>query len=311
MSTNVSQFHHRTIYNHALYHRYGKPTSLDDYLLKAQMMDYEATRAEFEGFAAKWNAQRPATGAIYWMLNNAWPSLHWNLFDYYLHPAGSSAGTKVGCRSEHVAYDYQQKSVYLINRSLSGNGRRTIAIELIDLEGNMIANHTISAQTVPNHSKVVGQVPGVDKIKDVAFLRMISSDSQGNVLSRNVYWITSSVDTLEWKKSTWYYTPVKSYVDYRALQQLERATVTTSTQRSGSTITVNLENHSDVPAFFIRMNLVDREGNDIVPVYWSDNYVTLFPHEKMDLEVSYEGVLQCARIEMSGSNIAPAAISYP
>lgn len=63
MSSSDSQFYNRSIYDAALYARYGKPTSLDDYLLKAQMMDYEATRAEFEGFAALQNAERPATGA--------------------------------------------------------------------------------------------------------------------------------------------------------------------------------------------------------------------------------------------------------
>lgn len=62
MSSNVSSFYHRTRYNKALYARHGPPTSLDDYLLKAQLMDYEATRSEFEGFASRQNNARPATG---------------------------------------------------------------------------------------------------------------------------------------------------------------------------------------------------------------------------------------------------------
>ena len=78
MSTNASSFHDRTIYNRGLHNRYGEPTNLDGYLLKAQMMDYEATKAEYEAYAAKSNAERPASGLIYWVLNNAWPSLHWN-----------------------------------------------------------------------------------------------------------------------------------------------------------------------------------------------------------------------------------------
>jgi exo-1,4-beta-D-glucosaminidase len=62
MSTNVSSFYTRSIYNGALWNRYGSPKNLDDYLLKAQMMDYEATRAEFEGFTSLQNASRPSTG---------------------------------------------------------------------------------------------------------------------------------------------------------------------------------------------------------------------------------------------------------
>lgn len=64
-------FSSRRIYNDALWNRMGRPTDSTDYVIKAQMMDYEATRAQFEAYSAKWNAGRPATGMIYWMLNNA------------------------------------------------------------------------------------------------------------------------------------------------------------------------------------------------------------------------------------------------
>lgn len=62
MSSNVSSFYDRSIYNDALWNRYGSPKSLEDYLLKAQIMDYEATRAEFEGFTSLQDASRPSTG---------------------------------------------------------------------------------------------------------------------------------------------------------------------------------------------------------------------------------------------------------
>ena len=64
MSTNVSSFYDRSIYNEALYNKYGPPTSLENYLLKAQIMDYEATRSQFEAFAARKTDTRPATGMI-------------------------------------------------------------------------------------------------------------------------------------------------------------------------------------------------------------------------------------------------------
>lgn len=62
MSTEVSSFFTRSIYNKGLYGRMGKPKSLKDYLIKTQVMDYEAARAEFEGFAAFQSAESPATG---------------------------------------------------------------------------------------------------------------------------------------------------------------------------------------------------------------------------------------------------------
>ncbi|KAK4501758.1 hypothetical protein PRZ48_007567 [Zasmidium cellare] len=308
MSRGDSSFNNRTIYNQALDARYGDPTSLDDYLLKAQMMDYEATRAEYEGYAANWNAERPATGAIYWMLNNAWPSLHWNQFDYYLHPAGSYFGTKVGSRIEHVAYDYQNGTVYLINRSLDNSGARSVEVELVGLDGKSIAKKHISTTTVPNTSKEIGSVPGIDKIKNVGFLRLVLKDTKGSTLSRNVYWLTPNIDKLNWDDSTWYYTPVTSFVDYTALQHMAPATVKATAKRSGAGYSITLENQSNIPAVFIRLNLVDVKGGDITPVMWEDNYVTLFPKETMTVALDFDDKQRGAAVEISGVNVKSGKI---
>ncbi|KAK5994118.1 Exo-beta-D-glucosaminidase [Cladobotryum mycophilum] len=294
MSRNVSSFYNRKIYNQGLYKRYGAPTSLDDYLIKAQIMDYEATRSQYEGFGALWNADRPATGLIYWMLNNAWPSLHWNQFDYYLHPAGSYYGTKVGSRIEHVVYNPNKKEVWLINHSLNQQGPRTVDYELIDLTGKSIAKSTIKTTTKANSGFKAGDISQqVNKVNGVAFLRLILSDASGKVLSRNVYWLTKGVDVLDWNNSTWYYTQVKQFVDFTPLNKLATAQVTV-TPAAGNpapevpgtqTRSLVLENTSSVPAFFVRLTLVDKAGNDVNPVSWSDNYVTLWPHEKLTVQV--------------------------
>ncbi|KXT14473.1 hypothetical protein AC579_4795 [Pseudocercospora musae] len=305
MSTSESQFHNRSIYNSALWSRYGAPTDLHDYLLKAQMMDYEATKSQFEGYASYWNNERPATGAIYWMLNNAWPSLHWNQFDYYLHPAGSYFGTKVGSRIEHVAYDYTKGEVYVISRSNNETGDRTVLVELVDTAGKMISTQTIRTQTTPNTSKPIGKVSGIDKIKNVAFLRLILQDSGSKSRSRNVYWLTSGIDKLDWDDSTWYYTPVTKYVNYGALWKMQTASLVTYANPTGTDVyTVTLQNRSGFPAFFIRLNLVDEAGQDVVPVFWEDNYVTLFPQEVLEVRVRFLRGGQAKKVEISGGNIA-------
>ncbi|KAL7811947.1 family 2 glycoside hydrolase [Trichoderma gracile] len=316
MSTNASSFYNRKIYNQGLWKRYGAPTSLDDYLIKAQMMDYEATRAQYEGFGALWTASRPATGIIYWMLNNAWPSLHWNQFDYYLHPAGSYFGTKVGSRIEHVAYNYQKKEIWVINHSLDQMGPRKIDVELIDTNGKQIAQKSIQIRTKANSGfKALEISSDVNKLSSVAFLRLILSDDKGSVLSRNVYWVTKTIDELNWDESTWYYTPVTKFVDYTPLNTLATAQVSVTTgvgkhlpEVLGSqTRTVTLENKSSVPAVFIRLTLVDSKGNDVNPVSWSDNYVTLWPHEKLQLEVGGSNG-SGDEIQINGKNIKATVV---
>lgn len=303
MSTNGSQFDDRSIYNNALTRRLGAATSLDDYVAKAQIMDYEATRSQFEAFAAKWSdTLRPATGLIYWMFNNAWPSLHWNLFDYYLRAGGSYFGAKTATRVEHVAYDYVSRAIYLINRSLGETGRRTVEVEAISISGKPIFKTTFVATTEPNKSKVVSSIPlsATPSDERVVFLRLILRDGNpdGNVLSRNVYWLSPTLDSLDWGRTEWYYTPVTRFADYSALGNLAPAQV--SIRRSGRASPsgpgrrrsrFTLENHSDTPAFFVRLDLrvsaEGADGDDATPVFWSDNYITLWPREKLDVEVGF------------------------
>lgn len=316
MSTAASQFHDRSIYNKALFERYGQPRSLEEYLQMAQVMDYEAARAEFEGFSARKSDSRPATGMIYWMLNGAWPSLHWQLFDYYLRPAGSYFGTKVGARLEHVAYNYREHQVYLINHSLGTTGKRIVAVSLTDLQGKTISHQEVTIDTVPNSSKKALAVQGIEKIQDVGFLRLVLQDHvTGKTLSRNVYWLSPHDDVLDWDASTWYTTPVSTYANYHALNRLPPATVRGTMYRLpagvlGQTrVKIVVENQATVPAFFLRLAVVDRwTREEVAPVYWSDNYITLLPKESIELTVGFDGDLWTREVEVSGGNSATVVL---
>ena len=92
---------------------YGPPRDFDDYNRKAQAMAYDSERAMFEAYSR--NKYQSSTGVIQWMLNNAWPSLIWHLWDYYLQPGGGYYGVKKACESDHVMYSYDDRSVDVIN----------------------------------------------------------------------------------------------------------------------------------------------------------------------------------------------------
>ena len=51
------------------------------------------------------------------MLNNAWPSLIWHLYDYYLQPGGGYFGTKSACEPVHVQYSYDDRSIAAVNNT--------------------------------------------------------------------------------------------------------------------------------------------------------------------------------------------------
>ncbi len=79
------------VFSEALANRYGKSDNVDDFAIKSQMQTYEGVRAMYEAYSRN---KYQATGVIQWMLNNAWPSMIWHLYDYYLRPGGGYFGAK-------------------------------------------------------------------------------------------------------------------------------------------------------------------------------------------------------------------------
>lgn len=56
-----------------------------------------------------------ATGVIQWMLNNAWPSLIWHLWDHSLRAGGGYFGTKKACEPLPVQFDDGENTVSVVS----------------------------------------------------------------------------------------------------------------------------------------------------------------------------------------------------
>ena len=80
--------------------------------MKAQVMAYDGERAMFEAYGRN---KFDSTGIIQWMMNNAWPSMIWHLYDYYLRPGGGYFGAKKACEPLHIQYSYDNRSIEVVN----------------------------------------------------------------------------------------------------------------------------------------------------------------------------------------------------
>lgn len=293
MSAEWSKFSTREIYSTALAERYGSPTDLADYVSAAQVADYEAVRAQFEAYASRMDAaERPATGTVYWMLNNGWPSLHWNLYDYYLAPGGSYFGAKKANERLHVQYSYDDRSVVVVNHGAAPVRGLTATAEVYDLSGQRRAVHEERVDVRAVGTARAGRVPEVAALSGAYFVRLTLRDAAGRQVSRNVYWLSTEPDVLDWDESTWYHTPVSRYAALHGLRTLPPADVrVTTASRSlpdgwGET-TVRLTAGRSI-AFFQRLALRRGPGGPrVLPVMWSDNYVTLMPGETVTVTARY------------------------
>ena len=124
-----SRFKTLEIYNAALNAEYGPPTDLDDYNRKSQAMAYDGERAMFEAYSRN---KYTSTGVIQWMLNNAWPSLIWHLYDYNLEPAGGYFGTKKANEPVHIMYAYDDRSIAVVNSTYEPVSGMKASVRVVD-----------------------------------------------------------------------------------------------------------------------------------------------------------------------------------
>jgi exo-1,4-beta-D-glucosaminidase len=277
------------VFTQALNARYGEAKNLEDFARKSQMMAYEGHRAMFEAYGRN---KYKATGVIQWMLNNAWPGLIWHLYDWYLRPGGSYFGAKKANEPLHVQYSYDDRSVVVVNSFYKPFSGVRVRAAVYNLDMAEKFSREITADIVEDSSTRILTLPEIADLSATYFVSLALSDSAGNVVSRNFYWLSTKSETLEWEKSTWYHTPTKTFADYSALQSLPpvelKVNSVTRTQGTDRATTVFVENPTTHLAFGVRLKLTKGDdGDEVLPVLWQDNYFALLPGERREIAATY------------------------
>jgi exo-1,4-beta-D-glucosaminidase len=227
------------------------------------------------------------------MLNNAWPSLIWNLYDYYLRPAGAYFGTKKACEPLHIQYSYDDRSIVVVNSLPRQFQNLKASAEILDLELRKRFTRDLVIDIAPDASAKVFDIPEFQDLTTTYFIRLNLSDDSGKTISSNFYWLSTQPDILDWHKSEWYYTPTLSHADLTGLQTMPKVQlkITSSTRRKGedNLTRVTVMNPMDYLAFFVRLRITNGiGGEEVLPVLWEDNYLTLLPGEKREITATYE-----------------------
>ena len=279
------------VFDKALTERYGESTSVKNYVAKAQAQNYEAHRAMMEAYGLK--KYQTATGVVQWMLSNPWPGIIWHTYDYYLYPAGTYFGMKKSMEPLHVMYSYKSNEVGIINSYLKKFTGLQIKATVYNIDGTVKYTKTVSADIDADASKMIFALPPITGLSPAYFVRLQLSDHKGDVKSINWYWLSQRAEVLNWKKSNWYTTPESVYADYSALQQIPKTALKLShnqeTTSGDSTMhMVTITNTGKSVAFFVHLRaLKGKNGDDILPVIFSDNYISLAPGEKRVLTCTY------------------------
>ncbi|MBS0365242.1 MAG: glycoside hydrolase family 2 [Proteobacteria bacterium] len=296
----------------ALARRYGAPRSLADYVAKAQLENYDNARAQFEAFNAHRDAARPATGVIYWMLNNAWPSLQWHLYDYFLNPAGAYFGARIANEPLHIQYSYETHAIMLVNQTRGGAHGLQASIRVHNLDGSVPYEKRMrDIELAASSTRQVATLPALPGLSRTYFIELGLASASGEPISHNVYWLSTRADELDWPHSGSYSTPLTQFADLTSLQFLPAATsdvrATLRHAGAGETVTVTLTTplSSRAVAMFQHVSVRRSAGGELLlPILWSDNDVTLWPGESMTLSAQFTAPGAAAPVvEVSGWNV--------
>ena len=121
-------------------------------------------------------------------------------------------------------------------------------------------------------------------------------NAAGEVYSRNLYWLGAHNSS------------------YRRLNHLSAASLsaTAKSARADDMIRIHVElrNTGSVVALENKLTLLDAGGSRILPVYYSDNYVSLLPGETRDIDVEYplKSATGAAQLSLRGWNISNQTI---
>jgi len=259
-----------------------------------------------------------ATGVIQWMLNNAWPSVIWHLYDYYLQPAAGYFGTKKACEPVHIQYSYDDRSVVVVNSANEDFNQLTAEASMYDFNLRRLFFKETQLASAADSVQRLFTLPSENIDSNTYFVRLVLLDKNRRLVSTNFYWMPKTLSTYNWsdedEQKHPYYTAVTSYEDLSMLDQLKKVHVDASASigrpAEGEEVRVQVHNPSSNLAFLVQLSVVDDQtGEEILPVLWDDNYFSLLPGESRIVSARYGSGAAPGRLrlEVHGWNIDPEA----
>jgi exo-1,4-beta-D-glucosaminidase len=297
--------------------RFGASAGVEEFSRKAQLAHYEDVRAQYESYATHWSNRKMM---IHWMMDNPWPSFFGHLFDDYYKQGGGYFGAKKGLRPINVVWDYyasgdrSRAKMYVVNQTSRPLSHLKVAVEFFNLDGERrffteISNFGITANT-SGEAMTVPRVPNVDP---TYLVRVSLVDGNDNAVAENVYWESDTNDDLgEAKNDEQFKSSLARWADMSALNTMPRSDVDVSTEVSESggeaKVTITLANPGSRLAFFLRAEVTHgADGQEILPITYSDNYITVFPHETRTIVATFRSALldgQTPGLRVEGYNVA-------
>ncbi|MEG1005356.1 MAG: glycoside hydrolase family 2 TIM barrel-domain containing protein [Bacteroides sp.] len=260
---DVSNYCYRS-YDNAIRTLFGDPKNTKQYADNAQYINADGYRAMFE--AANHRMWDITSGVMIWKLNSCWPDVCWQIYDWYLNPNAAYYFSKKAMEPVHIQLNANDFSISLINASHETLENVTVTAKVINNDMKVAWEHSQQVTVSKDCYKEITKVPQCGKYSYNYFVKLELRDKEGKLLSDNLYWFYSQ------------------HMDFFWFTSMEKPKlkeeVSVIREEDEYVVSVCLKNESSGLSHFNHLTLQNARGEEISPVFWSDNFITLFPGEK-------------------------------
>jgi len=297
----------------ALEKRYGEPAGFEDFVKTATVMNYESARGMYEAYGRN---KYDALGITTWKYDVAWPAaLTWQYIDYYLLPTGAYYGAKKACEELHVQYSYDDDSIWVVNSLYENFEGIEVQADVYNIDMGKLSSQEATVEVGPDGKTEAFKMEWPDNLTRTYFLHLELHDSKGELITDNLYWLSTKPDRPG--KKFYGVLPLQptSYPDLSMLRGLDKVKLDSGCwlgQEGEDMIAeVTLRNPSDDVAFYVMLGALKGEaGLQVAPSYWSENHFSILPEKEITVTVRFAKSYLEGKdlvIAIDGWNIEPTA----
>jgi hypothetical protein len=259
-------------YDKAIRTLYGKPSDAEDYVKKAQYVNANSYRAMYE--AANHRMWTITSGVMLWKLNDCWPSVLWQLYDWYFCQNSAYYFSRSAMEPLHIQMNANTSTISVISTLPKGPGKIKAEAEILGQDLKKIWVHEDSAVITTDGYTELFSLPSGINTDSIYFVRLKLKNSEWKILSENTYWLSKSEK------------PDFSSLAGMGSVPLEMNAVSDESDKEFH-FSVSLSNNTDRLSFFSRVLITKGErGEEVLPTFWDNNFIILFPGEKTTIHAT-------------------------
>jgi hypothetical protein len=282
------------LYLEEMVKRFGKPSGMEEFCDKMQLMNAIGYQGIFEAAGHKLN---DIGGVMLWKLNAAFPSVVWQVYDWYLQTNAGYYFMQNAIEPIHIQLNLNNLDVLVVNRSYKAVPGLVAQVDIFSLDSKSLFHYekgiNLPATSVQQSASLTKPLKGA---QGVSFVVLNLKDNEGKIVSHNVYWLSKDDD-------------------FTKLNNMPETSLKVDVLKEGKNMTemnwtIQITNPSDRIAFFIRPQIM-ADGNEVLPSFWSGSYFTLAPGENTTLKVSCPVAVMGSKnpvLKVSGWNVAEKEI---